>query len=251
MAHYSVTLELNNHLCSHGSCKRPWVGSFFGGSPWPIRLLAPRLMLMLIITHLAQAMKSLHVVDKTRQLSGGRPEHTMVHLGGHALQGGKQQLERTGFPHKRSAWVCTRPQDVISLAKNYECAGDAIELICFVNPLLLICRQPWQPIWVVIIIPQGRRHGCVAILNEPGSGGCLDNPAICKGHCFQHTTLDGVVNIELTSYASHASHVVHIFASFPVGCWARQLVAMRDTMKATILYCAKIIQSLYSSMRIE
>ncbi len=57
-------------------------------------------MPMLLITHLVQVIKGLHVVDQTCQLSAGRPEHTMVHLGGHALNGGKQLLKRNGLPHK-------------------------------------------------------------------------------------------------------------------------------------------------------
>ena len=57
----------------------------------------------------------------------------MVHLGGHALSGGKQLFEWGSLPHKRPTWIFTRPQDVILLAKNYELAGDAVEIICFVD----------------------------------------------------------------------------------------------------------------------
>ncbi len=62
----------------------------------------------------------------------------MVHLGGHAVNGGKQLFEWGSLPHKRPCWIFTRPQDVIALAKNYELAGDAVEFIC------------------IVVIPQGR-----------------------------------------------------------------------------------------------
>ena len=72
-------------------------------SPGPVGLLTPRLALMLIITHLVQLVKRLNVVDQACQLSAGRPEHTVVHVNGHALNGGKQALKRRSLPHKRSA----------------------------------------------------------------------------------------------------------------------------------------------------
>ncbi len=58
-----------------------------------------------------------------------------------------------------------------------------------------------------------------------------------KGQRFQHATLDGVVNIELTSYASHVSHVVHIYVPMQhlrtMGM-VTQSIAMHDTMLATV-----------------
>ena len=68
---------------------------------------------------------------------------------------------------------------------------------------------------------------------------CLDNPAMPKGQRFQHATLDGVVNIELTSYASHVSHVVHIYVPMQhlrtMGM-VTQSIAMHDTMLATCYF---------------
>ena len=95
-------------------------------------------MLALILTHLAQLMKKLNVVDQTCQLSARRPEHAMVRFSGYALNGGKQTLKRGSLPHEGSAWVFTRPQDLMCLAKNDEFTGDAIKLVCFLDSLLLI-----------------------------------------------------------------------------------------------------------------
>ena len=44
--------------------------------------------------------EKLNVMDQTCQFSAGRPEHTMVHFSGHALNGGKQTLKRGSLPHK-------------------------------------------------------------------------------------------------------------------------------------------------------
>ena len=74
----------------------------------------------------------------------------------------------------------------VFLAKNDEFTGDAIKLICFVDSLLLTCCQPWHPIWVVIV-PEGRRHRPITILNEPGSGS--RSTWWCEMHV--HTSLVG------------------------------------------------------------
>ena len=46
-----LILQLNNDLCGDGSGKKPWISGLFRCGPGPIRFLAPRLMLVLIITH--------------------------------------------------------------------------------------------------------------------------------------------------------------------------------------------------------
>ena len=54
----SLILKLNNNLCCDGPGKRPWVTGFFRCGPGPIWLLTPKLMLVLIITHLVQLVKN-------------------------------------------------------------------------------------------------------------------------------------------------------------------------------------------------
>ena len=71
------------------------------------------------------------------QFPAGRPEHTMVHLGGNARNGGKQLLE----------WgIVCHIKDLPGFSHDHkidELAGDAVEsFIRFDDSLLLICRQP-------------------------------------------------------------------------------------------------------------
>ena len=58
----SLDLAVENDLCSDGSGKRPWISGLFRCGPGPIGFLAPRLMLVLIISYLVQLVKGLYVV---------------------------------------------------------------------------------------------------------------------------------------------------------------------------------------------
>ena len=64
MTYDSLILQLNNNLRCDGSGKKPWISGFFRCGPGPIGFLTPRLMLVLIITHLVQLVKRLNVVDQ-------------------------------------------------------------------------------------------------------------------------------------------------------------------------------------------
>ena len=142
MAHKSLVLKLQNDLRCDISSKRPWVGGLFRGGPRAVRFLPPWLMLMLVITHLVQLMERRNVVNQAGQFSARGPVHTMVQLSGFTMYSGKQTFKRSGLPHEGSAWVLTRPQEIVCLAEGDQLTGYAIKLICFVNALLLFFGEP-------------------------------------------------------------------------------------------------------------
>ena len=121
MAHKSLVLKLQNDLRCDSSSKRPWVGLFRGG-PRAVRFLPPWLMLMLVITHLVQLMERRNVVNQAGQFSARGPVHTMVQLNGFTMYSGKQTFKRSGLPHEGSAWVLTRPQEIVCLAEGDQLA---------------------------------------------------------------------------------------------------------------------------------
>ena len=76
------------------------------GAMGAVRFLPPRLMLMLVITHLAQLMKRRNVVNQAGQFSVRGPVHTVMQLSGFTRYGIKQTYKRSGLPHE---WVLARP----------------------------------------------------------------------------------------------------------------------------------------------
>ena len=79
-----------------------------------------------------------NVMNQAGQFSARGPVHTMVQLSGFTLYGGKQMFKRSGLPHEGSAWVLTRPQEIVCLAKGDQLTGYTVKLICFVDSLLLL-----------------------------------------------------------------------------------------------------------------